>query len=95
MFRFAVVFVIEAIVHRNRHTRCIGVVQRNQIDAFDHLLVLARPEIIDQCRIAGVTVRFVEHRIISAKGATVKLNSGFDTQRTNHGEYSVLSLKTD
>ena len=55
MLGFAVGFVIDAIVYANRYPVWVSVVQRNQIEPFDHFFVLARPKLIDQRRLTGGT----------------------------------------
>ena len=72
--------VVKPVVHRHVAV-ALGPQQRDQVDALDHRVMLARPVPLDQRDF--LSIRFVQRRIIDHQHPTVPLNlsGGFPPER--------------
>jgi hypothetical protein len=65
-------------VHRHTDTCCIGVMKHNQINAFHLLVVQTTPKIPHQFCVRRIAKGLINHHIINAQRATLKLNGSTD-----------------
>ena len=68
---FVLLLVANTIINGIGITRNIGVIQRNQIDSLNRSLMFTRPEVTHKFRFIGISVQFIDYRIIHTQRSTL------------------------